>query len=122
MHSHFIRVFTNQAGLLKMADYPSSVLKSLTEKLGHSLLEVREGALKTLKLKFDHGLLQAADAVQRKDLLEKLLDWFNKPHCSMESEVLSVLLMLSEVHSKIVFRFRIKFKINYLKLITINKI
>ena len=78
-------------------EYSSSVIRSLVDKLGHSLAEVREGALKNLKFKVDHGLLHPSDVIQRKDLLEKLLDWFNKPHCTMEGEVLSVILMLSEV-------------------------
>lgn len=69
----------------------------LLQILGHSLVEIRVRALKSILCKLDHSLISVADIVQEKMLFMYLLEWFNFPEVPMKEEVLGLLLTLSKV-------------------------
>jgi|TARA_B110000967_G_scaffold158104_2_gene163374 hypothetical protein len=56
---------------------PGSSLRTLTGKLRHSLLDIRERALASLGFKLDNGLLDASDVGKNLPILRALLEWFN---------------------------------------------
>lgn len=65
---------------------------------GHSLVEIRVRALKSILSKLDHSLISVVDIVQEKMLFVYLLEWFNFPEVPMKEEVLGLLLTLAQVH------------------------
>ncbi|KAM9308326.1 rotatin [Gastrophryne carolinensis] len=69
-------------------------LSSLVNKLGHHLVEIRERALRNIVCKLDHNLIVVADLVQEKQLLVRLLEWFNFPAVPMKEAVLLLLQKL----------------------------
>ncbi|XP_037550072.1 rotatin [Nematolebias whitei] len=71
-------------------------LSPLIKKTGHSLVEIRVRALKSILCKLDHSLVSVADIVQEKMLFVYLLEWFNFPEVPMKEEVLGLLLTLSK--------------------------
>ncbi|XP_037829180.1 rotatin isoform X2 [Kryptolebias marmoratus] len=71
-------------------------LSPLIKKTGHSLVEIRVRALKSILCKLDHSLISVTDIVQEKMLFVHLLEWFNFPEVPMKEEVLGLLLMLSK--------------------------
>ncbi|KAM6900677.1 rotatin [Xenentodon cancila] len=71
-------------------------LSSLIKKIGHSLVEIRVRALKSILCKLDHSLISVTDIVQEKMLFVYLLEWFNFPEVPMQEEVLGLLLTLSK--------------------------
>ncbi|XP_060587035.1 rotatin-like, partial [Ruditapes philippinarum] len=80
----------------------SSVLRqdvdfnSLFKKLGHHLEEIRVRALENILSKLEHKLICDSDLVQERHLFIQLLEWFNFPKASRHSDVLNLLLRLSE--------------------------
>ena len=54
-------------------------------------------ALQNIIFKLDHDLLCIGDVVHKKELLIKLLEWFNFDLCSREKDVLQLLDKLSKV-------------------------
>ncbi|PWA18063.1 hypothetical protein CCH79_00004247 [Gambusia affinis] len=71
-------------------------LSPLIKKIGHSLVEIRVRALKSILSKLDHSLITVADIVQEKMLFVYLLEWFNFPEVPMKEEVLGLLLTLAK--------------------------
>ncbi|KAG7525395.1 rotatin isoform X1 [Solea senegalensis] len=71
-------------------------LSPLIKKIGHSLLEIRVRALKSIICKLDHSLISVSDIVQEKMLFVYLLEWFNFPEVPMQEEVLELLTTLSK--------------------------
>ncbi|KAM4533766.1 rotatin isoform 2-T2 [Odontesthes bonariensis] len=71
-------------------------LSPLIKKIGHSLVEIRVRALKSILSKLDHSLISVNDIVQEKMLFVYLLEWFNFPEVPMKEEVLGLLLTLSK--------------------------
>lgn len=71
-------------------------LSPLIRKMGHSLVEIRVRALKSILSKLDHSLITVADIVQEKMLFVYLLEWFNFPEVPMKEEVLGLLLTLAQ--------------------------
>uniref|UniRef100_A0A3Q3IF06 Rotatin N-terminal domain-containing protein n=1 Tax=Monopterus albus TaxID=43700 RepID=A0A3Q3IF06_MONAL len=71
-------------------------LSPLIKKIGHSLMEIRVRALKSLIFKLDHSLISVSDIVQEKMLFVHLLEWFNFPEVPMQKEVLELLSTLSK--------------------------
>lgn len=65
--------------------------------LGHSLVEIRVRALKSIICKLDHSLISVSDIVQEKMLFVHLLEWFNFPEVPMQQEVLELLSTLAKV-------------------------
>lgn len=65
--------------------------------LGHSLVEIRVRALRSILSKLDHSLISIDDIVQENMLFVYLLEWFNFPEVPMQEEVLGLLLTLSKV-------------------------
>ena len=71
---------------------PRTALKTLAQKLRHSLLDIRERALAALAFKLDNGLLRPADVGSHLPILRALLEWFNFEETgSKEAEVLAML-------------------------------
>lgn len=64
---------------------------------GHSLVEIRVRALKSLMCKLDYSLISISDIVQEKMLFVHLLEWFNFPEVPMQEEVLVLLSTLVKV-------------------------
>ncbi|XP_074478622.1 rotatin isoform X2 [Sebastes fasciatus] len=71
-------------------------LSPLIKKIGHSLVEIRVRALKSIICKLDHSLISVSDIVQEKMLFVFLLEWFNFPEVPMQEEVLQLLSTLSK--------------------------
>ncbi|XP_014855672.1 PREDICTED: rotatin isoform X1 [Poecilia mexicana] len=71
-------------------------LSPLIKKIGHSLVEIRVRALKSILSKLDHSLITVTDIVQEKMLFVYLLEWFNFPEVPMKEEVLELLLTLAK--------------------------
>uniref|UniRef100_A0A667ZIX4 Rotatin n=1 Tax=Myripristis murdjan TaxID=586833 RepID=A0A667ZIX4_9TELE len=71
-------------------------LSHLIKKIGHSLVEIRVRALKSIMCKLDHCLLSVSDLVQERMLFVLLLEWFNFPEVPMQEEVLELLSTLSK--------------------------
>uniref|UniRef100_A0A3P9PF08 Rotatin n=1 Tax=Poecilia reticulata TaxID=8081 RepID=A0A3P9PF08_POERE len=71
-------------------------LSPLIKKIGHSLVEIRVRALKSILSKLDHSLITVTDIVQEKMLFVFLLEWFNFPEVPMKEEVLELLLTLAK--------------------------
>ncbi|XP_028424991.1 rotatin isoform X1 [Perca flavescens] len=71
-------------------------LSPLIKKIGHSLIEIRVRALKSIICKLDHSLISVSDIVQEKMLFVYLLEWFNFPEVPMQEEVLELLSTLSK--------------------------
>ncbi|TMS09062.1 Rotatin [Larimichthys crocea] len=71
-------------------------LSPLIKKIGHSLVEIRVRALKSIISKLDHSLISVSDIVQEKMLFVYLLEWFNFPEVPMQEEVLELLSTLSK--------------------------
>ncbi|XP_067342147.1 rotatin isoform X3 [Channa argus] len=71
-------------------------LSSVIKKIGHSLVEIRVRALKSLISKLDHSLISVSDIVQEKMLFVYLLEWFNFPEVPLQEEVLELLSTLSK--------------------------
>ncbi|XP_070708807.1 rotatin [Pempheris klunzingeri] len=71
-------------------------LSPLIKKIGHSLVEIRVRALKSIICKLDHSLISVSDIVQEKMLFVYLLEWFNFPEVPMQEEVLELLSTLSK--------------------------
>ncbi|CAJ1082277.1 rotatin isoform X2 [Xyrichtys novacula] len=71
-------------------------LSPLIKKIGHSLVEIRVRALKSIICKLDHSLISVSDIVQEKMLFVHLLEWFNFPEVPMQEEVLELLSTLSK--------------------------
>ncbi|XP_026147911.1 rotatin isoform X2 [Mastacembelus armatus] len=71
-------------------------LSPLIRKIGHSLVEIRVRALKSLICKLNHSLVTVSDIVQEKMLFVYLLEWFNFPEVPMQEEVLQLLSTLSK--------------------------
>ncbi|XP_034562939.1 rotatin isoform X2 [Notolabrus celidotus] len=71
-------------------------LSPLIKKIGHSLVEIRVRALKSIISKLDHSLISVPDIVQEKMLFVYLLEWFNFPEVPMQEEVLELLSTLSQ--------------------------
>ncbi|XP_026218879.1 rotatin isoform X2 [Anabas testudineus] len=71
-------------------------LSPFIRKIGHSLVEIRVRALKSLISKLDHSLISVSDIVQEKMLLVYLLEWFNFPEVPMQEEVLELISTLSK--------------------------
>ncbi|XP_018529520.1 LOW QUALITY PROTEIN: rotatin [Lates calcarifer] len=71
-------------------------LSPLIKKIGHSLVEIRVRALKSIICKLDHSLISVSDIVQEKMLFVYLLEWFNFPEVPMQEEVLELLTTLSK--------------------------
>ncbi|XP_032359217.1 rotatin isoform X2 [Etheostoma spectabile] len=71
-------------------------LSPLIKKIGHSLMEIRVRALKSIICKLDHSLISVSDIVQEKMLFVYLLEWFNFPEVPMQEEVLELLSTLSK--------------------------
>ncbi|XP_076577654.1 rotatin [Chaetodon auriga] len=71
-------------------------LSPLIKKIGHSLVEIRVRALKSIICKLDHSLISVSDIVQEKMLFVYLLEWFNFPEVPMQEEVLVLLSSLSK--------------------------
>uniref|UniRef100_A0A3B3TSL5 Rotatin N-terminal domain-containing protein n=1 Tax=Poecilia latipinna TaxID=48699 RepID=A0A3B3TSL5_9TELE len=76
-------------------------LSPLIKKIGHSLVEIRVRALKSILSKLDHSLITVTDIVQEKMLFVYLLEWFNFPEVPMKEEVLELLLTLAKVHNAV---------------------
>ena len=71
---------------------PRTALKTLAQKLRHSLLDIRERALAALAFKLDNGLLRPSDVGSHLPILRALLEWFNFEETgSKEAEVLAML-------------------------------
>uniref|UniRef100_A0AAX7SJH8 Rotatin N-terminal domain-containing protein n=1 Tax=Astatotilapia calliptera TaxID=8154 RepID=A0AAX7SJH8_ASTCA len=71
-------------------------LSSIIRKMGHSLVEIRARALKSILCKLDLSLISVHDIVQEKMLFVYLLEWFNFPEVPMKEEALELLLTLSK--------------------------
>ncbi|KAM6977649.1 rotatin [Aplochiton taeniatus] len=71
-------------------------LSQLIKKIGHSLVEIRVRALKSIICKLDHSLLTVSDLVQEKMLLVLLLEWFNFPEVPLKEEALDLMGTLSK--------------------------
>ncbi|XP_070783994.1 rotatin [Enoplosus armatus] len=71
-------------------------LSPLIKKIGHSLVEIRVRALKSIICKLDLSLISVSDIVQEKTLFVYLLEWFNFPEVPMQEEVLELLSTLSK--------------------------
>ncbi|XP_029698407.1 rotatin isoform X3 [Takifugu rubripes] len=71
-------------------------LSSLIKKTGHSLVEIRVRALKSIMCKLDYSLISVSDIVQEKMLFVHLLEWFNFPQVPMQEEVLELLSTLAK--------------------------
>ncbi|XP_076014272.1 rotatin [Genypterus blacodes] len=71
-------------------------LSHLIKKTGHSLVEIRVRALKSIMCKLDHSLIAVSDLVQERMLFVFLLEWFNFPEVPMQEEVLELLSTLSK--------------------------
>ncbi|XP_059183330.1 rotatin [Centropristis striata] len=71
-------------------------LSPLIKKIGHSLVEIRVRALKSIICKLDHSLISVSDIVQEKMLFVYLLEWFNFPEVPLQEEVLELLSTLSK--------------------------
>ncbi|KAK3729625.1 hypothetical protein QZH41_017666, partial [Actinostola sp. cb2023] len=63
---------------------------------GHNLQEIRVRALKTILFKLEHKLICTVDLVQERELLIRLLEWFNNPQSPMRKEVLGLIESLSK--------------------------
>uniref|UniRef100_A0A3Q2CYB9 Rotatin n=1 Tax=Cyprinodon variegatus TaxID=28743 RepID=A0A3Q2CYB9_CYPVA len=72
------------------------MLSPLIKKMGHSLVEIRVRALKSILSKLKHSLITVTDIVQEKMLFVYLLEWFNFPEVPMKEDVLGLLLTLSK--------------------------
>ncbi|XP_075906423.1 rotatin isoform X2 [Nelusetta ayraudi] len=71
-------------------------LSSIIRKIGHSLVEIRVRALKSIMCKLDHALISISDIVQERMLFVYLLEWFNFPEVPMQEEVLELLSSLAK--------------------------
>ncbi|XP_029314100.1 LOW QUALITY PROTEIN: rotatin [Cottoperca gobio] len=71
-------------------------LSPLIKKIGHSLVEIRVRALKSILCKLDLSLLSISDIVQEKMLFVYLLEWFNFPEVPLQEDVLGLLSTLSK--------------------------
>ncbi|XP_044195830.1 rotatin isoform X2 [Thunnus albacares] len=71
-------------------------LSPLIKKIGHSLVEIRVRALKSIICKLDHSLISVSDIVQERMLFVYLLEWFNFPEVPMKEEALELLSTLSK--------------------------
>ncbi|CAK6971229.1 rotatin [Scomber scombrus] len=71
-------------------------LSPLIKKIGHSLVEIRVRALKSIICKLDHSLISVSDIVQERMLFVYLLEWFNFPEVPMQEEALELLTTLSK--------------------------
>ncbi|PIK58087.1 Rotatin [Apostichopus japonicus] len=63
---------------------------------GHDVEEIRVRTLKNLLSKLELKLLYEEDVIQEQSLLIRLLEWFNFPSCSMQTEVLQLIKTLSK--------------------------
>ncbi|XP_078487369.1 rotatin-like [Ciona intestinalis] len=79
-------------------DSPSGTqgIDLLFKKLGHNIVEIRSRALESIVLKLDHGLLHEGDLVQEKQLMVRLLEWFNFDPSPKQSVVLQLLIRLTQ--------------------------
>ena len=75
---------------------------------GHDIAEIRTRALDSILLKLEHGLLHDTDLVQERQLMVRLLEWFNFQPSPNQDKVLlllsrltKVILMSSEVHKAV---------------------
>lgn len=64
---------------------------------GHNVEEIRVRALKNILFKLEHKLICVSDLVQERELLIRLLEWFNNTSAPMKKEVLGLLEKLSKV-------------------------
>ncbi|XP_053198646.1 rotatin [Scomber japonicus] len=71
-------------------------LSPLIKKIGHSLVEIRVRALKSIICKLDHSLISVSDIVQERMLFVYLLEWFNFPEVPMQEEALQLISTLSK--------------------------
>ncbi|XP_061614048.1 rotatin isoform X3 [Phyllopteryx taeniolatus] len=71
-------------------------LSGIIKKMGHTLMEIRVRALKSIISKMKHSLISISDIVQEKMLFVYLLEWFNFPEVPMQDEVLDLLMTLSK--------------------------
>lgn len=76
--------------------YSNHGLDLLFKKLGHDLIEIRTRSLSSIVSKLEHGLLHEADLVQERQLLIRLLEWFNFQPAPMQEEVFGLLLSLAK--------------------------
>lgn len=67
---------------------------------GHDVEEIRVRTLKNLLSKLELKLLYEEDVIQEQSLLIRLLEWFNFPSCSMQTEVLQLIKTLSKVRDQ----------------------
>ncbi|CAK8690926.1 unnamed protein product [Clavelina lepadiformis] len=68
----------------------------LFRKLGHNITEIRIRALESILSKLDHGLLHDADIVQERQLMVRLLEWFNFQPSPKQDQVLRLLERLTK--------------------------
>nr|XP_057915387.1 rotatin isoform X2 [Doryrhamphus excisus] len=71
-------------------------LSGIIKKIGHSIVEIRVRALKSIICKLKHSLISISDIVQERMLFVHLLEWFNFPEVPMQEEALELLLTLSK--------------------------
>ncbi|XP_048576455.1 rotatin-like isoform X2 [Nematostella vectensis] len=72
------------------------VLQQFIQKLSHQVEEIRVRALKNILFKLEHKLICVSDLVQERELLIRLLEWFNSPSAPLKKEVLELLEKLSK--------------------------
>ncbi|EDO36601.1 predicted protein [Nematostella vectensis] len=72
------------------------VLQQFILKLSHQVEEIRVRALKNILFKLEHKLICMSDLVQERELLIRLLEWFNSPSAPLKKEVLELLEKLSK--------------------------
>jgi len=65
--------------------------------LGHEITEIRTRALENISSKLKHGLIHDADIVQERQLMIRLLEWFNFNPAPKQDIVLELLSRLTKV-------------------------
>nr|CAB3265825.1 rotatin-like [Phallusia mammillata] len=68
----------------------------LFKKLGHDIAEIRTRALESIMSKLEHGLIHDADLVQERQLMVRLLEWFNFQASPKQNVVLQLLARLTK--------------------------
>jgi rotatin len=66
---------------------------------GHKLEEIRVRALNSVVSKLEYGFVSEKELIAQKDLVVKLLDWFNFETCPEAEKVLNLILRLIKVRT-----------------------
>ena len=66
-------------------------------RVDHPLCDVRSRSLRSVSFKLSHGLVSVEELASKREFLVGLLEWFNFEGWTCETQVLGLLLQLTQV-------------------------